>query len=60
MTGLPCRDHAGGNDKIKSLVKGIRVIGGVNDNVQGATETVKDGDSFDYNEIIIECIETPL
>lgn len=52
-------DHAGGNDKIKKLVKGIKVIGGVNDNVQGATEDVKDGDCFNYNEIYVECIETP-
>ena len=45
---------------MKKLVKGITVIGGVNDNVQGATQTVGDGDHFNYNEISIECIETPL
>lgn len=45
---------------MKKLVKGIKVIGGVNDNVQGATETVSDGTRFDYNEISVECIETPL
>ena len=55
-----CRDHAGGNDKIKKLVKGIEVIGGVHDNVQGATRSVKDGEKFDYHEIEVECLETPL
>jgi len=52
-------DHAGGNDKIKKLVEGIEVIGGVNDNVQGATKTVVDGERFHYHEIKVECIETP-
>lgn len=52
-------DHAGGNDKMKKLVEGIQVIGGVKDNVQGATRNVADGDCFDYHEIKVECIETP-
>lgn len=55
-----CRDHAGGNDKFKQLVPGVKVIGGVNDNCQGATETVADGDEFDWHDIHIKCIETPL
>jgi hydroxyacylglutathione hydrolase len=52
-------DHAGGNDKIKKLVSGIEVIGGKNENVQGATRAVADGERFNYHEISVECIETP-
>jgi hypothetical protein len=45
---------------MKKLVQGLEVVGGVNDNVQGATKTVSDGERFDYHEIKVECIETPL
>ncbi|CAH9090650.1 unnamed protein product [Cuscuta epithymum] len=37
-------DHAGGNDKLKQLVPGIKVYGGSTDNVQGCTNKVENGD----------------
>ncbi|KAF7816579.1 hydroxyacylglutathione hydrolase cytoplasmic [Senna tora] len=38
------RDHAGGNDKMKQLVPGIKVYGGSIDNVKGCTNKVDNGD----------------
>lgn len=38
------RDHAGGNDKIKQLVPGIKVYGGSVDDVKGCTDKVDNGD----------------
>lgn len=36
-------DHAGGNDKIKQLVPGIKVFGGSIDNVKGCTDPLENG-----------------
>ena len=37
------RDHAGGNEKLKELVPGIKVYGGSKDNVKGCTDVVENG-----------------
>ncbi|KAM5556915.1 hypothetical protein ABKV19_024349 [Rosa sericea] len=39
-------DHAGGNEKIKQLVPGIKVYGGSVDNVKGCTDKVDNGDKI--------------
>ncbi|KAE8669907.1 Hydroxyacylglutathione hydrolase [Hibiscus syriacus] len=39
-------DHAGGNDKIKHLVPGIKVYGGSLDNVRGCTHQLQNGDTL--------------
>ncbi|KAL9265020.1 Hydroxyacylglutathione hydrolase cytoplasmic-like protein [Drosera capensis] len=39
-------DHAGGNEKIKELVPGIKVYGGSIDNVKGCTDKVDSGDKI--------------
>ncbi|XP_010558112.1 PREDICTED: hydroxyacylglutathione hydrolase cytoplasmic [Tarenaya hassleriana] len=39
-------DHAGGNEKIKQLVPGIKVYGGSLDKVKGCTDTVDNGDNL--------------
>lgn len=40
------RDHAGGNEKIKQLIPGIKVYGGSVDNVKGCTDRVENGDKI--------------
>lgn len=53
-------DHAGGNDKLKQLVPGIKVYGGSTDNVQGCTNKVEDGDKICLGaNIDILCLHTP-
>ncbi|XP_021904221.1 hydroxyacylglutathione hydrolase cytoplasmic [Carica papaya] len=53
-------DHAGGNDKIKQLVPGIRVYGGSIDNVRGCTDKVNNGDKLSLGaDINILCLHTP-
>lgn len=53
-------DHAGGNDKIKQLVPGIKVYGGSVDNVRGCTNKVENGDRIPMgDEISILCLHTP-
>ncbi|XP_030929103.1 hydroxyacylglutathione hydrolase cytoplasmic [Quercus lobata] len=39
-------DHAGGNEKIKELVPGIKVYGGSLDNVKGCTDKLENGDNI--------------
>ncbi|XP_058075293.1 hydroxyacylglutathione hydrolase cytoplasmic [Magnolia sinica] len=39
-------DHAGGNEKIKQLVPGIKVFGGSIDNVKGCTNKLENGDKL--------------
>ncbi|KAL3521338.1 hypothetical protein ACH5RR_019487 [Cinchona calisaya] len=53
-------DHAGGNDKIKELVPGIKVYGGSVDNVKGCTNKVENGDKISLgSDISILCLHTP-
>lgn len=54
------RDHAGGNEKIKELVTGIKVYGGSVDNVKGCTHKVDNGDKISLGDnITILSLHTP-
>ncbi|KAJ0487635.1 putative hydroxyacylglutathione hydrolase [Helianthus annuus] len=53
-------DHAGGNEKIKELVPGIKVYGGSIDNVKGCTNKVENGDKLSLGaDINILSLHTP-
>lgn len=54
------RDHAGGNEKIKALVPGIKVFGGSIDNVKGCTDKLDNGDKISLGaETNVLCLHTP-
>ncbi|XVE86009.1 hypothetical protein DITRI_Ditri18aG0001800 [Diplodiscus trichospermus] len=53
-------DHAGGNDKIKQLVPGIKVYGGSLDNVRGCTHQLQNGDTLSVgSHLNILALHTP-
>lgn len=53
-------DHAGGNDKIRLLVPGIKVYGGSIDNVKGCTHKLENGDKLSLGtNISILSLHTP-
>ncbi|CAM9404188.1 unnamed protein product [Scytosiphon promiscuus] len=52
-------DHAGGNNAIARKIPGLEIIGGEVDRVQGATSTVKDGDTISVGAISVKCLHTP-
>ena len=52
-------DHAGGNDEIKELVPGIRVIGSAIDDVEGCTEPVNDEDVVEVGGLRLKCLIIP-
>ncbi|KAH9598009.1 Hydroxyacylglutathione hydrolase [Trypanosoma melophagium] len=56
-------DHAGGNTKLPQHVQQangtFRIIGGVNDKVPGATETVREGDKLMIGALQVEVLDTP-
>ncbi|GJT04303.1 hydroxyacylglutathione hydrolase, cytoplasmic, partial [Tanacetum coccineum] len=53
-------DHAGGNEKIKELVPGIKVYGGSIDNVKGCTNKLENGDKLSLGDgISILSLHTP-
>ncbi|KAF1001873.1 hydroxyacylglutathione hydrolase cytoplasmic isoform X1 [Apium graveolens] len=53
-------DHAGGNERIKELLPGIKVYGGSVDNVQGCTDKVENGDKFSLSsDITVLSLHTP-
>ncbi|KOM41014.1 hypothetical protein LR48_Vigan04g121200 [Vigna angularis] len=53
-------EHAGGNEKIKELVAGIRVYGGWIDNVKGCTDKVENEDRVSLGaDINILSLHTP-
>lgn len=53
-------DHAGGNEKIKELVPGIKVFGGSLDNVAGCTDKVENWDKLTLgSDVNILCLHTP-
>ena len=55
-----CRDHAGGNDKIKQLLPGIKVYGGSLDNVRGCTHQLQNGDTLSVgSHLNILALHTP-
>lgn len=54
------RDHAGGNEKIRQLVPGIKVYGGSVDNVKGCTDQVENGDKVPLGaDVNILALHTP-
>lgn len=54
------RDHAGGNEKIKQLVPGIRVFGGSIDDVKGCTDKLENGDKLSLGtDVNILSLHTP-
>jgi hydroxyacylglutathione hydrolase len=53
-------DHAGGNEKMKLQVPGIKVFGGSLDNVKGCTDQVENGTKLSLGkDIEILCLHTP-
>ncbi|KAK8514380.1 hypothetical protein V6N13_063271 [Hibiscus sabdariffa] len=53
-------DHAGGNDKMKQLVPGIKVYGGSLDNVRGCTHQLQNGDTLSLgSHLKILALHTP-
>ena len=52
-------DHAGGNNEMKKLVAGVQVVGGENDNVEGCTKKVRDGECLQVGSLTVECVHTP-
>ncbi|ERN04245.1 hypothetical protein AMTRI_Chr08g210090 [Amborella trichopoda] len=53
-------DHAGGNDKIKELVPGIKVYGGALDNVRGFTNKLESGDKLSFgSDVNVLALHTP-
>ncbi|PWZ54346.1 Hydroxyacylglutathione hydrolase cytoplasmic [Zea mays] len=54
------RDHAGGNEKMRLQVPGIKVFGGSLDNVKGCTDQVENGMKLSLGkDIEILCLHTP-
>lgn len=54
------RDHAGGNEKMKQLVPGIKVYGGSLDKVKGCTDAVDNGDTLSLgHDVNILALHTP-
>jgi hypothetical protein len=54
------RDHAGGNEKMRLLVPGIKVFGGSLDNVKGCTDQLENGTKLSLGkDIEILCLHTP-
>ncbi|KAK1322108.1 Hydroxyacylglutathione hydrolase cytoplasmic [Acorus calamus] len=53
-------DHAGGNEKMKQLVPGIKVYGGSIDNVKGCTDKLENGDKLSLgSDVSILSLHTP-
>ncbi|KAF8728581.1 hypothetical protein HU200_017844 [Digitaria exilis] len=53
-------DHAGGNEKMRLQVPGIKVFGGSLDNVKGCTDQVENGTKLSLGkDIEILCLHTP-
>ncbi|XWS08401.1 hypothetical protein CRYUN_Cryun41cG0076700 [Craigia yunnanensis] len=53
-------DHAGGNDKIKQLLPGIKIYGGSLDNVRGCTHQLQNGDTLSVgSHLNILALHTP-
>ncbi|KAL5974850.1 Hydroxyacylglutathione hydrolase cytoplasmic [Asimina triloba] len=54
------RDHAGGDEKIKQLVPGIKICGGSIDNVKGCTNKLENGDKLELGaDVNILSLHTP-
>ncbi|XP_014291935.1 hydroxyacylglutathione hydrolase, mitochondrial isoform X1 [Halyomorpha halys] len=51
-------DHAGGNKKVKELMKDIPIFGG-DKRVDAVTDIVKEGQKIKIGSLVAECLETP-
>eukprot|EP00301_Raphidiophrys_heterophryoidea_P010111 c15153_g1_i1.p1 GENE.c15153_g1_i1~~c15153_g1_i1.p1 ORF type:complete len:290 (-),score=63.37 c15153_g1_i1:121-990(-) len=52
-------DHAGGNNKIAQLIPGVKIYGGINDNAQGVTKEVGEGDHISVGGLHVDVLSTP-
>ena len=59
MTTHKHYDHAGGNEEIKNLIPGLEVLGGLHDNIPGATQGLENEQVLELNDIRIRCFHTP-
>ena len=55
------RDHAGGNNDLASLRRGITIIGGTNEDgrIDAATKLVADGETFELGGVSFRALHTP-
>ena len=52
-------DHAGGNDEMKGLVPGVRVVGSAIDGVEGCTDPCDDGDTVEIGTLSVKVRQAP-
>ncbi|CAI0459263.1 unnamed protein product [Linum tenue] len=53
-------DHAGGNEKMKEMIPGIKIYGGSLDKVKGCTDEVENGDKISLGaDVNIMALHTP-
>lgn len=57
-------DHAGGNEKLRDCIGNtsagpFRIVGGVKDNIPGATVAAQEGDVVDIGELRAEVLDVP-
>lgn len=52
-------DHCGGNEGIKRAFPGVRIIGTGYEQIPGATESVREGDTVDFGNLLISVLHTP-
>lgn len=53
-------DHAGGNNVVAQEFPGIKIYGGVLDDVEGCTNFVNDGDELSFGSgVTVRCLHTP-
>ncbi|XP_077979648.1 hydroxyacylglutathione hydrolase, mitochondrial-like isoform X2 [Glandiceps talaboti] len=51
-------DHAGGNEKLVTMVQGLAVYGG-DDRIGALNKKVKHGDEFKIGDLNVKCLSTP-
>ena len=52
-------DHAGGNEKMRELVPGIEVVGGLGDDAAAVTREVAEGDRVHVGRLSVSVLSTP-
>lgn len=54
------RDHAGGNNAMKKILKDVPIYGGLKDKVEGCSHPVQHRDEISISPTIrVKCLETP-
>ncbi|EGC35877.1 hypothetical protein DICPUDRAFT_151708 [Dictyostelium purpureum] len=51
-------DHAGGNNQIKELIKGVKIYGG-DERIEGITNKLNDGDTIKIGSLTIKTLKAP-